>query len=66
MSFISSGNFSTPTELAFLSINPEAGATPPDAIINSLYLFLFFQIIHSFKIKHPTPKLTTSSSTLQK
>jgi hypothetical protein len=35
MSFISSGNFSTPTELAFLSINPEAGATPPDAIINS-------------------------------
>jgi hypothetical protein len=25
MSFISSGNFSTPTELAFLSINSEAG-----------------------------------------
>lgn len=31
--FTTNGNFSTPTELAFLSINPETGAaTPPDAI----------------------------------
>ncbi|KAI5435156.1 hypothetical protein KIW84_021832 [Lathyrus oleraceus] len=34
-----SGNFSTPTEPAFLSINPETGAaTPPDAI-DTVYFF---------------------------
>lgn len=34
MSFISSGNFSTPAVFAFTSLIPEAGATPADAIGN--------------------------------
>ena len=32
MSFISSGKRSTPTVLAFTSLNPAAGTTPADAI----------------------------------